>query len=148
MKNSASNNVVARNKLIQYDTFNLSNQEGAIRNYPHFCTLRLWRKKYQFRKKETILRTVIVTNKFSLKCYHRSANSVTAVVHHYKKIRNEMQTLNDYLCGSSSSPASDQLSESSMIQIDGNSIFLILCLVAINVGAVVAFNYRDTLCSI
>lgn len=32
--------------------------------------------------------------------------------------------------------ASDQLSESSMIQIDGNGIFLILCLVAIIVGAV------------
>ena len=34
------------------------------------------------------------------------------------------------------SVASDQLSESSMIQIDGNGIFLILCLVAIIVGAV------------
>lgn len=32
--------------------------------------------------------------------------------------------------------ASDQLSESSMIQIDGNGIYLILCLVAIIVGAV------------
>ena len=32
--------------------------------------------------------------------------------------------------------ASDQLSESSMIQMDGNGIFLILCLVAIIVGAV------------
>ena len=32
--------------------------------------------------------------------------------------------------------ASDQLSESSMIQIDGNGIFLILCLAAIIVGAV------------
>ena len=32
--------------------------------------------------------------------------------------------------------ASDQLSESSMIQIDGNGIFLVLCLAAIIVGAV------------
>ena len=31
--------------------------------------------------------------------------------------------------------ASNQLSESSMIQIDGNGIFLILCIVAIVVGA-------------
>ncbi len=33
--------------------------------------------------------------------------------------------------------ASNQISESSMIQIDGNGIFLILCIVAIVVGAVI-----------
>lgn len=37
--------------------------------------------------------------------------------------------------------ASSQLSESSMIQIDGNGIFLILCIVAIVVGAVLLLNY-------
>lgn len=36
--------------------------------------------------------------------------------------------------------ASAQLSESSMIQIDGNGIFLILCIVAIVVGAVLLLN--------
>ena len=58
-----------------------------------------------FRKKKSILGTVIVTDKCNLKCKHCSVNNITAVVHPYEKIRKEMQTLYDmgvrilFFCG-------------------------------------------------
>ena len=39
--------------------------------------------------------------------------------------------------------ASEQIGTSSMITIDGNGIFLLICLVAIIAGAVIAYNYCD-----
>lgn len=57
------------------------------------------------RKKEPILGTVIVTDKCNLKCKHCSVNNITAVVHPYKQIRDEMQQLYDmgvrilFFCG-------------------------------------------------
>ena len=56
-------------------------------------------------KKDPILGTVIVTDKCNLKCKHCSVNNITAVVHPYRKIRAEMQTLYDmgvrilFFCG-------------------------------------------------
>lgn len=62
-------------------------------------------KTILFRKKEPILGTVIVTDKCNLSCKHCSVNNITAVVHPYKQIRSEMQTLYDmgvrilFFCG-------------------------------------------------
>lgn len=58
-----------------------------------------------FKKKKPILGTVIVTDKCNLKCKHCSVNNITAIVHPYKQIRNEMQQLYDmgvrilFFCG-------------------------------------------------
>ena len=58
-----------------------------------------------FKKKKPILGTVIVTDKCNLKCKHCSVNNITAVVHPYAQIRNEMQQLYDmgvrilFFCG-------------------------------------------------
>jgi len=58
-----------------------------------------------FRKKEPILGTIILTDKCNLKCKHCSVNNITAVIHPYKQIREEMQTLYDmgirilFFCG-------------------------------------------------
>lgn len=46
-----------------------------------------------FRKKEPILGTIIVTDKCNLKCRHCSVNNITAVVHPYRQIREEMARL-------------------------------------------------------
>lgn len=46
-----------------------------------------------FRKKDPILGTVIVTDKCNLHCKHCSVNNITAVVHPYSQIREEMQQL-------------------------------------------------------
>lgn len=56
-------------------------------------------------KNTPILGTVIVTDKCNLKCKHCSVNNLTAVVHPYHQICNEMQTLYDmgvrilFFCG-------------------------------------------------
>ncbi len=58
-----------------------------------------------FGKREPVLGTVIVTDKCNLKCRHCSVNNITAVVHPYLQIRNEMRQLYDmgvrilFFCG-------------------------------------------------
>lgn len=62
-------------------------------------------KTVLFRKSDTILGTVIVTDKCNLKCKHCSVNNITSVIHPYEQIRREMQTLLDmgvkilFFCG-------------------------------------------------
>ena len=51
-----------------------------------------------FRQKKPILGTVILTDKCNLHCRHCSVNNLTAVVHPYRQIRGEMQTLYDMGC--------------------------------------------------
>lgn len=51
-----------------------------------------------FRQKKPILGTVILTDKCNLHCRHCSVNNLTAVVHPYRQIRGEMQTLYDKGC--------------------------------------------------
>ena len=46
-----------------------------------------------FRKKDPILGTIILTDKCNLKCKHCSVNNITAVVHPYKQVREEMRLL-------------------------------------------------------
>lgn len=50
-------------------------------------------KTILFGSKKPILGTVILTDKCNLKCKHCSVNNLTAVVHPYNQIENEMQTL-------------------------------------------------------
>lgn len=50
-------------------------------------------KTILFRKKQPILGTVIVTDKCNLKCKHCSVNNITAVIHPYEQVKNEMKTL-------------------------------------------------------
>lgn len=62
-------------------------------------------KTILFKKKDPILGTVIVTDRCNLKCKHCSVNNITAVMHPYVQIRNEMQQLYDmgvrilFFCG-------------------------------------------------
>lgn len=62
-------------------------------------------KTILFRKKDPILGTVIVTDRCNLKCKHCSVNNITAVMHPYAQIREEMKTLYDmgvrilFFCG-------------------------------------------------
>jgi len=62
-------------------------------------------KTILFRKKDPILGTVILTDKCNLHCKHCSVNNLTAVVHPYSQIRDEMQQLYDmgvrilFFCG-------------------------------------------------
>ena len=57
------------------------------------------------RKKEPILGTVILTDKCNLKCKHCSVNNITAIVHPYQQIKQEMIQLYDmgvrilFFCG-------------------------------------------------
>ena len=60
-------------------------------SFVHFASFGV--KTILFRKKEPILGTVIVTDKCNLKCKHCSVNNITAIVHPYEQIREEMQTL-------------------------------------------------------
>ena len=46
-----------------------------------------------FRKKDPILGTIILTDKCNLKCKHCSVNNITAVVHPYKQVREEMRLM-------------------------------------------------------
>ncbi len=50
-------------------------------------------KTILLRKKDPILGTIILTDKCNLKCKHCSVNNITAVVHPYEQIRNEMTQL-------------------------------------------------------
>ncbi len=62
-------------------------------------------KTVLFRKKDPILGTVIVTDKCNLNCKHCSVGNITAIVHPYARIREEMRTLYDmgvrilFFCG-------------------------------------------------
>lgn len=62
-------------------------------------------KTILFRKKAPILGTVIITDRCNLHCRHCSVNNITAVVHPYSQIRQEMQRLYDmgvrilFFCG-------------------------------------------------
>ena len=57
------------------------------------------------RGKKPILGTVIVTDRCNLHCKHCSVNNITAIVHPYEQIRQEMQQLYDmgvrilFFCG-------------------------------------------------
>lgn len=46
-----------------------------------------------FKKKDPILGTIIVTDKCNLKCKHCSVNNITAVIHPYEQIHDEMRQL-------------------------------------------------------
>ncbi|MBP5346163.1 MAG: radical SAM protein [Bacteroidales bacterium] len=50
-------------------------------------------KTIVFKKKDPILGTIIVTDKCNLHCKHCSVNNITAVVHPYSQIKEEMRTL-------------------------------------------------------
>ncbi len=58
-----------------------------------------------FKTKSPILGTVIVTDKCNLHCKHCSVNNITARIHPYEQIRQEMQQLYDmgirilFFCG-------------------------------------------------
>ncbi len=58
-----------------------------------------------FRRKRPILGTVIVTDKCNLQCRHCSVNNITAVIHPFRQIREEMRQLYDmgvrilFFCG-------------------------------------------------
>ena len=62
-------------------------------------------KTILFRKKSPILGTVILTDKCNLHCKHCSVNNLTAVVHPYAQIKDEMRQLYDmgvrilFFCG-------------------------------------------------
>ncbi len=74
-----------------------------ISSFMHFATFGM--KTILFKKKTPILGTVIVTDKCNLRCKHCSVNNITAVVHPYSQIRQEMQQLYDmgvrilFFCG-------------------------------------------------
>ena len=50
-------------------------------------------KTILFKKRDPILGTVILTDKCNLKCKHCSVNNITAVVHPYTQIKDEMRQL-------------------------------------------------------
>ena len=64
-----------------------------ISSFVHFERFGI--KTILFKKREPILGTIIVTDKCNLKCKHCSVNNITAVMHPYKQIRNEMRQLYD-----------------------------------------------------
>lgn len=72
-------------------------------SFLHFASFGI--KTILFKKKTPILGTVIVTDKCNLRCKHCSVNNITAVVHPYSKIKQEMQQLYDmgvrilFFCG-------------------------------------------------
>ena len=62
-------------------------------------------KTILFKKEDPILGTVIVTDRCNLHCKHCSVNNITAVMHQFAQIRQEMQVLYDmgvrilFFCG-------------------------------------------------
>ncbi len=60
-------------------------------SFMHFAAFGI--KTILFKKKDPILGTVILTDKCNLKCRHCSVNNITAVVHPYDRIENEMRRL-------------------------------------------------------
>lgn len=74
-----------------------------ISTFIHFAAFGM--KTILFKQRKPILGTVIVTDQCNLKCRHCSVNNITAVIHPYQQIRNEMQQLYDmgvrilFFCG-------------------------------------------------
>jgi len=74
-----------------------------LSSFFHFAAFGI--KTILFRKKQPILGTVIVTDKCNLHCKHCSVNNITAVIHPYSQIKNEMRQLYDmgvrilFFCG-------------------------------------------------
>lgn len=74
-----------------------------LSSFIHFATFGV--KTILFRKKDPILGTVIVTDKCNLSCKHCSVNNITAIVHPYEQVKNEMKQLYDmgvrilFFCG-------------------------------------------------
>ena len=62
-----------------------------LSSFLHFAAFGV--KTILFRKKDPILGTIILTDKCNLKCKHCSVNNITAVVHPYAQIRQEMEQL-------------------------------------------------------
>ena len=62
-----------------------------LSSFFHFAKFGI--KTVLFKKQDPILGTVILTDKCNLKCKHCSVNNITAIVHPYNQIKNEMQTL-------------------------------------------------------
>ena len=62
-----------------------------LSSFFHFASFGL--KTILFRKKDPILGTIILTDKCNLKCKHCSVNNITAVIHPYTQIRQEMEQL-------------------------------------------------------
>ena len=74
-----------------------------ISSFVHFASFGI--RTILLRKKEPILGTIIVTDKCNLHCKHCSVNNITAVIHPYTQIKNEMRQLYDmgvrilFFCG-------------------------------------------------
>jgi len=74
-----------------------------LSSFIHFAAFGV--KTILLRKKDPILGTVIVTDRCNLHCRHCSVNNITAIVHPYGQIINEMRQLYDmgvrilFLCG-------------------------------------------------
>ena len=72
-------------------------------NFMYFASFGL--KTILLKKKNPILGTIIVTDKCNLKCKHCSVNNITAIIHPYSQIKNEMKILYDmwirilFFCG-------------------------------------------------
>lgn len=64
---------------------------GKLSSFIYFANYGI--KTILFKKRSPILGTVIVTDKCNLKCKHCSVNNITAIVHPYRQIKNEMQQL-------------------------------------------------------
>ena len=62
-----------------------------LSSFFHFAAFGV--KTILFKKKSAILGTIIVTDKCNLHCKHCSVNNITAIIHPYKQIRQEMQQL-------------------------------------------------------
>lgn len=62
-------------------------------------------KTILFKQKKPILGTVILTDRCNLSCKHCSVNNITAIIHPYAQVKNEMKTLYDmgvrilFFCG-------------------------------------------------
>lgn len=74
-----------------------------LSSFIHFATFGV--KTILFRKREAILGTIIVTDKCNLSCKHCSVNNITAIVHPYEQVKDEMKQLYDmgvrilFFCG-------------------------------------------------
>lgn len=62
-----------------------------ISSFMYFASFGI--KTILFKQKKPILGTVILTDKCNLSCKHCSVNNITAVVHSYEQIKNEMKQL-------------------------------------------------------
>ncbi|MGL6056978.1 MAG: radical SAM protein [Culicoidibacterales bacterium] len=62
-----------------------------VQHFLQFATFGV--KTIVFRQKKPILGTIIVTDRCNLNCQHCAVNNVTAVMHPYQQIHQEMETL-------------------------------------------------------